>query len=65
MYELRDLPGVDALQKDDSLEVALSKFGPAAVKQAIRNIRKKYVTQKKCPVRQFIHQAICLQYFKR
>ena len=41
MYELRDLPGVDALMKDDSLEVALSRFGPAAVKQAIRNIQKE------------------------
>ena len=49
MYELRDLPGVDALMKDDSLEVALSKFGPAAVKQAIRNIQKEIRDSKRVP----------------
>ena len=49
MYELRDLPGVDALMKDDSLEVALSRFGPAAVKQAIRNIQKEIRDSKKVP----------------
>ena len=49
MYELRDLPGVDALMKDDSLEVALSRFGPAAVKQAIRNIQKEIRDSKRVP----------------
>ena len=49
MYELRDLPGVDALIKDDSLEVALSRFGPAAVKQAIRNIQKEIRDSKRVP----------------
>ena len=49
MYELRDLPGVDAPMKDDSLEVALSRFGPAAVKQAIRNIQKEIRDSKRVP----------------
>ena len=49
MYELRDLPGVDALMKDDSLKVALSRFGPAAVKQAIRNIQKEIRDSKRVP----------------
>ena len=49
MYELRDLPGVDALIKDDSLEVAVNRFGPAAVKQAIRNIQKEIRDSKKVP----------------
>ena len=49
MYELRDLPGVDALMKDDSLEVALRRFGPAAVKQAIRNIQKEIRDSKRVP----------------
>ena len=49
MYELRDLPGVDALMKDDSLEVALSRFGLAAVKQAIRNIQKEIRDSKRVP----------------
>ena len=49
MYELRDLPGVDALMKDDSLEVALSRFGPAAVKQAIRDIQREIRNSKKVP----------------
>ena len=49
MYELRDLPGVDALMKDDSLEVALSRFGPAAVKQAIRNIQKEIRDSRRVP----------------
>ena len=49
MYELRDLPGVDALIQDESLEVALSRFGPAAVKQAIRDIQNDIRESKKVP----------------
>ena len=49
MYELRDLPGVDALMKDESLEVALSRFGPAAVKHAIRDIQREIRNSKKVP----------------
>ena len=49
MYQLRDLPGVDALMKDASLEVALSRFGPAAVKQAIRDIQREIRNSKKVP----------------
>ena len=49
MYELRDLPGVDALIQDESLEVALSRFGPAAVKQAIRDIQKDIRESKRVP----------------
>ena len=49
MYELRDLPGVDALIQDESLEVALSRFGPAAVKEAIRDIQNDIRESKKVP----------------
>ena len=49
MYELRDLPGVDALIQDESLEVALNRFGPAAVKQAIRDIQKDIRESKRVP----------------
>ena len=49
MYELRDLPGVDALIQDESLEVALSRFGPAAVKAAIRDIQNDIRESKKVP----------------
>ena len=49
MYELRDLPGVDALIQDESLEVALSRFGPAAVKEAIRDIQNDIRASKKVP----------------
>ena len=49
MYELRDLPGVDALIQDESLEVALSRFEPAAVKQAIRDIQKDIRESKRVP----------------
>ena len=49
MYVLRDLPGVDALIQDESLEVALSRFGPAAVKQAIRDIQNDIRESKKVP----------------
>ena len=49
MYELRDLPGVDALIQDKSLEVALSRFGPAAVKEAIRDIQNDIRASKKVP----------------
>ena len=49
MYELRDLPGVDALIQDESLEVALSRFGPAAVKEAIRDIQKDIRESKRVP----------------
>ena len=49
MYELRDLPGVDALIKHESFKVALRRFGPAAVKQAIRDIQAEIRDSKEVP----------------
>jgi len=49
MNDLRNLPGVDALIQDESLQATLAEFGISAVKQAIRDIQAEIRKSKIVP----------------
>ena len=49
MNDLRNLPGVDALIQDESLQATLAEFGISSVKQAIRDIQAEIRKSKIVP----------------